>query len=215
MFEKVIPKDARTSLAILGKKGLLKNAYLAGGTAVALHIGHRYSYDFDFFTAQEFDEEILIQQIAGAIPDFRLDRKSRGTILGYLGDIRFSVFYYKYPLLFQTHRLLGINVADVRDIVPMKISAIADRGTKRDFIDLYFLLAKEKIMTLKEAFDLYDKKFGALSQNKIHLLKSIVYFEDAEDDKMPQMIKPVRWHAVREFFIREQRKIVKELLSEK
>jgi len=200
-------------LAILSKDGILKSAYLAGGTALALHLGHRYSYDFDFFTPQKFDEEILVQQIAEALPNFSLERKNWGTILGYLGDVRFSLFFYNYPLLFKTHQFLGIDIADIRDIAPMKIAAIADRGTKRDFIDLYFIFAKTKNLTLREALDLYDKKFKTLRQNKIHVLKSLVYFEDAEKDKLPQMIKPVKWFLVKRFFISEQHKIAKEILE--
>ena len=103
--------------------------------------------------------------------------------------------------------------ADIKDIAPMKIAAIADRGTKRDFIDLYFIFAKTKILTLKETLGLYDKKFKALRQNKMHILKSLVYFEDAEKDKLPQMIKQVRWSSVKRFFISEQQKIAEEILG--
>jgi hypothetical protein len=213
MFEKVLSENAKHSLAQLSKGRILKSTYLAGGTALALQIGHRYSYDFDFFTPQKFDEEILVQQIAEIMPDFHLERKSWGTILGYLGESRFSLFFYNYPLLFKTQQLLGVDIADIKDIAPMKIAAIADRGTKRDFIDLYFIFTKTKILTLKEALALYDKKFKSLQQNKIHILKSLVYFEDAERDKLPQMIKQVRWSSVKEFFINEQRKIAKELLK--
>ena len=95
----------------------------------------------------------------------------------------------------------------------MKIAAIADRGTKRDFIDLYFIFAKTKILTLREALALYDKKFKALKQNKIHILKSLVYFEDAEKDKLPQMMQRVSWLSVKKFFISEQQKITKEILN--
>lgn len=213
MFEEVISKNAKQSLAILSESGILKSSYLAGGTALALQLGHRYSYDFDFFTQQKFDEEILVQRIAKGLPNFSLERKSWGTILGYLGETRFSLFFYNYPLLFKTHQFSGIDIANIKDIASMKIAAIADHGTKRDFIDLYFIFAKAKILTLKEALALYDKKFKTLRQNKIHILKSLVYFEDAEKDKLPQMIKPVKWFSVKKFFISEQHKIAKEILE--
>ena len=213
MFEEVLSKNAKQSLAILSESGILKSTYLAGGTALALQLGHRYSYDFDFFTPQKFDEEILVQQIAEVLPNFSLERKSWGTILGYLGTTRFSMFFYDYPLLFKTHQFSGIDIADIKDIAPMKIAAIADRGTKRDFIDLYFIFAKAKALTPKEALVLYDKKFKTLRQNKIHILKSLVYFQDAEKDKLPQMIKPVKWLSVKKFFISEQHKIAKEILG--
>lgn len=212
MFEKVLPKNAKQSLGILAESRILKSAYLAGGTALALHIGHRYSYDFDFFTPQRFNEEILIRQLADTIPNFSLERRGEGTIIGYLGKTRFSLFLYDYPLLFKTHPFSGINIADIKDIVPMKIAAIADRGTKRDFIDLYFIFVKEKIVTLKKAIALYDKKFKALNQNKMHIIKSLVYFEDAEKDELPQMIKPINWSSVKRFFVEEQKKVFEEIL---
>ena len=123
-----------------------------------------------------------------------------------------ACFFYPYPLLFKTHKFLGIEIADIKDIAAMKISAIGDRGTKRDFIDLYFILNEAKVLTLEEAFKLYDKKFKVLSQNKIYLLKSLVYFDNADKDKSPKMIKKVSWQKVKKFFISEQKKLIKKLL---
>jgi len=214
VFEKVLSKNAKESLAVLGKSGLMKLAYLAGGTALALQIGHRHSYDFDFFSTREFDEKVFLQKIVRLIPDFQLERKDWRIILGYIGKIRFSYFYYQYPLLFKKMNFSGINIAiaDPRDIAAMKIAALSDRGTKRDFVDLYFIFAEEKIITLPETLKLYDKKFKTLRQNKIHIIKSLSYFEDAEKDEMPKMIKPVNWKKVKEYFITEQKKIANELI---
>jgi len=115
-------------------------------------------------------------------------------------------------LLFKKMNFSGINIADPRDIAAMKIAALSDRGTKRDFVDLYFIFAEEKIITLPETLKLYDKKFKTLRQNKIHIIKSLSYFEDAEKDEMPKMIKPVNWKKVKEYFITEQKKIANELI---
>jgi len=213
MFEEVLPKKTKQSLALLGKSGLLKDAYLAGGTALALQIGHRISVDFDFFTPKEFDEKILVQQLQERLPDFQLERIGWRTILGYLQKTRFSLFFYEYPLLFPVHKFLEINVVDIKDIAPMKIASIADRGTKRDFIDLYFIVAIEKILSLREALELYDKKFKLLKQNKAHIFKSLVYFEDAEKDEMPAMIKIIDWKIIKEFFEKETLNLSKQLLQ--
>lgn len=212
MYEKVLSKDAKESLALLTRGGILESFYLAGGTALALQLGHRYSFDFDFFAPQEFDEERLLQRMASAFSHFRLERRSWGTISGYLGKSRLSLFSYRYPLLFKTHQFLEIEVADLKDIVPMKIAAVADRGTKRDFIDLYFAIAEAKALTIKEALRLYEKKYRSLKQNKVHILKSLVCFEDAERDPLPRMIKPVRWRSVKDFFLGQQ-KVAKEILK--
>jgi hypothetical protein len=200
-------------LALIGESGLLKNAYLAGGTALALQLGHRESVDFDFFTAQPFDETAMVQRLNKLLPDFYQERKEWRTILGYVGKTRFSYFYYEYPLLFKTKNWGGVNLVDPRDIAAMKIAALADRGTKRDFIDLYFIFAVEKIISLDEALSLYDKKFKKLKQNKLHILKSLAYFGDAESEKMPRMFKPVDWKKVKKFFIREQKRIAEKTLE--
>lgn len=197
MFEQVLSKDAKESLAVLGESRLLKGAYLAGGTALALQIGHRISVDFDFFTSKEFNGKIFAAKLKKVIPDFRLEKTAAGTVLGHINKIRFSLFFYDYPLLFKKHSFSGIKIANIKDIASMKIAAISDRGTKRDFIDLYFITKAEKILSLDEILRLYDRKFGLLKQNKMHILKSLVYFDDAEDESLPKMLKPVKWEEVK------------------
>ena len=207
MFEQVLSKNAKKSLATLGESGLLRDAYLAGGTALALQIGHRISVDLDFFTSKEFNGNIFVRKLKKLIPDFQLERMAAGTVLGNINKIRFSFFFYDYLLLFKKHNLSGIKIADIKDIAPMKIAAISDRGTKRDFIDLYFIIKVEKILSLDEILRLYDKKFGLLKQNKIHILKSLCYFDDAEQEPMPKMLKDVSWKEVKKFFEEEIKRI--------
>jgi len=175
---------------------------LGGGTALALQIGHRISYDLDFFTAKEFNAQVFLKKISQT-KLYHHERVSQGTILGKLGDIKFSMFYYPYPLLEKTTEFKNINIAAVADIAAMKIAAVSERGTKRDFIDLYFILQK---ITLNEALSLYDRKYQKLSSNLIHVKKSLVYFEDAEKDPMPMMLVSVSWPEVKNFFKGEARK---------
>jgi predicted nucleotidyltransferase component of viral defense system len=210
MFEQALPKNAKGSLAILGESKLLENAYLAGGTALALQLGHRISVDFDFFTRKEFDERKASESLAGLPVLFKLERKEKNTILGFVGKTKFSLFFYDYPLLEKPKEFLGINIASLKDISAMKIAAICDRGTKRDFIDLYFILAKEKTVTLKEALCLFDEKFKLLRQNQTHILKSLTYFDDAEGTKVPKMLKSADWKEVKKFFEREVKRLAKQ-----
>ncbi len=210
MFEQVIPKMAQNALAILGKSKLLKSSYLAGGSGLALQIGHRISIDLDFFTGQEFSARTMVRKLVGLPLDFQLERIDWGTILGYLGKTKFSLFFYEYPLLADTEKFLDINVASIKDIAVMKLAAIAERGTKRDFVDLYFILAKEKVLTLAETFQLYDRKFRLLRQNKAHLLKAITYFADAQETDVPKMLKTIEWKEVKEFFERETKYLAKQ-----
>ena len=151
------------------------------------------------------------KQLEEILPDFDLKDTKWRTIFGKIYGNDFSFFYYKYPLLYKTHPFIGINVADLKDIAAMKIHAISDRHTKRDFIDLYFIL-NENIVTLDDVFILYDRKYKVLKQNKFILIKSLAYFDLADEDPMPEMIKPVNWSQVKKYFIEEQRKIAKAFL---
>ena len=203
MFEEAISKQTAENLVLLGKSKILGSAYLAGGTALALQIGHRISYDLDFFTDQKFKAQIFLKEMS-RFKLYQHERVGWGTILGKLGNVKFSLFYYPYPLLRKPISFKNISIADIADISAMKIAAISERGTKRDFVDLYFILQK---IALNEAFNFYDKKYQKLSSNSVHIKKSLVYFEDAEKDPTPKMIIPVSWGKVKTFFKKEIKNI--------
>ena len=84
----------------------------------------------------------------------------------------------------------------------MKFTAIAGRGTKKDFIDLYWI--GQNIISLEKLFSFFDKKYGK-TYNQYHILKSLTYFEDAEKDKKPKMLKPVKWEEVKNYFLKEEK----------
>ena len=204
MFEQTLPGNTKSALAVLGESKLLKNAYLAGGTALALRINHRISYDLDFFTSENFDVNLYIQKLGDL--GLKIDRQSEGTILGNIKNTRFSLFYYKYPLIDQVNAYQNIDIAGFKDLSAMKINAISSRGTKRDFVDLYYLA---KQFSLEEMLSFYDQKFGALATNQIHLLKSLCYFGDAENDPDPNMIKDeFDWVKIKEFFTKETKSLI-------
>lgn len=176
------------------------NFYLGGGTALALELGHRISRDLDFFIPQHFNESQIIQTLS-SLGRFQLEDKSEQTVIGILNEVKVSFLGYQYPLLLPLHKFEQIMVADVLDIACMKIDAIASRGTKRDFIDIYFV-AKE-VMSLSKILDKFKKKYAASHYNIIHIHKSLVYFQDADGDPLPSMLKSVDWEEVKKFFIQE------------
>lgn len=96
-------------------------------------------------------------------------------------------------------------MADSRDIGCMKIDAISSRGSKRDFIDLFFIC--QKIIPLEKLLRLFGKKYKSVSYNRMHILKSLSYFEDAEKEPMPKMIISINWEKVKPFFKKEVKKI--------
>lgn len=209
MFTKTLSGAARNSLAILGNSGLLKEAYLAGGSALALHLGHRQSIDFDFFTPQHFDSKNLVKDLQ-KVGKFEKMTLKADTLLGVFNSIKFSLFFFEYPLVKKPKLYLGIKIASPADIGAMKLAAIVDRGTKKDFIDLYFLV-KEKY-SLEEIFKFYDKKYQKLAENIYSILKSLSYFEDAEASEMPIMIKKLSWREVKDFFRQEAVRLGKKYL---
>lgn len=213
MFTNSLPAPAQKSLAVLGKSSCLPpQTYLAGGSGLALYLGHRISVDFDFFTPQHFNQEVLAATLSQC-GQFKTTSINPDTLLGVFDETKFSIFRYQYPLLFPTNDCQGIQVADKRDIAAMKIAALMDRGTKKDFIDLYFL-AKDGI-TLTDSLKLYDKKYGSLASNAYSILKSFTYFVDAEESEMPVMILPVTWETVKDYFETETKKLAKNTFAVK
>ncbi len=210
MFEQTLTKRAKDSLALLGRSRILKDAYLAGGTAAALQLGHRISVDFDFFTTKGFVPKIFSKHLS-KLGTFDEEQASKGTVTGKFHGIRFSFFVYEYALLFPPLKYRSLNLADVRDIAAMKIDAIATRGLRRDFIDLYFICKLGYKLT--EILGFYDKKYGNLSSNLVHIQKSLVFFDDAEPDEMPKMLRPVNWDEVKKYFESEIRKLTKALFN--
>ena len=205
MFTKTLSKNAAGTLALLGEFGILKDGYLAGGTACALQIGHRISLDLDFFTEKEFNMEVVLKQLE-KLPGFKLDQTAKWTIWGSFPKVKFSYFYYPYPLIKKTSVFSKINLASLEDIAAMKIVALGDRGTKRDFIDLYFLAKK---FSLEQIFKFYDQKYHKLANNLFHIMRSIDYFNDADEQETPKMLISVSWDEVKEFFKKEVIRLAK------
>lgn len=208
MFERGISKETKGHLALLAKSNVTENFYLAGGTACALYLGHRLSFDLDFFTPKKFDHRGVRSKLEG-LRNFSLEQASEGTVLGKLRNIRISFFWYRYPLLFNSQRFMEIEVADLRDIACMKLDAIGSRGTKRDFVDLYFICQKGH--TLNEILGSFRNKYKDTGFSEFHLIKSLAYFVDAEAEEMPQMLVPVDWARIKSFFEDQSKKMFQKL----
>jgi len=118
-----------------------------------------------------------------------------------------------YFLIAKTTSFLEVPLANIEDIAAMKIAAIAGRGIKRDFIDLYFVIHEEKTASLEEVLTFYDKKFKVLQKNAIHIFRSLTFFEEADQTKMPDMLKVVEWKDVKKFFTIETKHVAKQFFS--
>ena len=193
MYPESINAKTRHVLEKIKKSGLAQNFYLAGGTALAIQLGHRESIDLDFFYREEFSNSKLKEELS-KIGDYFLTSEEEGTLHGTLDDVKVSFLKYNYDQLYSPLEFEGINLADLRDIAAMKIDAISSRGSKKDFMDLYFLLEKYSLVELMAFF---EKKFKNIHYNKLHILKSITFFVEAENDPLPMMLKNVSWENVK------------------
>jgi len=194
-----IASGAEAALVSLRDASLLENFYLAGGTGLALRFGHRLSRDLDFFASDAFDEQRLLQGMQ-RLPGFSLTATAPQTVHAVVQGTKVSFLGYPYPVLFPPVPYLKVPVADPRDIACMKISAIASRGARRDFVDLYVAAQR---LGLAELLRLFDRKFVQTHYSKLHILKSLTFFEDAEKEPMPHLLLPLEWDEIMRFFLLE------------
>jgi hypothetical protein len=172
--------------------------YLAGGTGLALQLGHRKSFDFDFFTPLDFSPEELSALLKKHNLSAEGEMRSLGTLYCTLEGIRTSFIFYDVHLGFPVLYFNSVDVADWRDIVVEKLRLVADRGQKKDFFDLYFGL---RILDVETLVGSAIKKFGK-DVNYFHLLKGLTYFEDAEKSPDPMLMeKSVDWPEVKRYFL--------------
>ena len=172
-----------------------KDLRLVGGTALALQIGHRISVDLDLFgnTSASLEEIAYELSSVSSVSPLSSSKMMRFLIVD---GVKVDIVSYPYPWLDVPVVENGIVLAGIRDIAAMKLSAISNRGTKKDFIDYYFLL---KSYSLGEMFDIYIEKYS--DAQLFSAIKSLTYFEDAESDPMPRMLKEVDWGEVKKFII--------------
>lgn len=172
--------------------------YLAGGTALALQLGHRISVDLDYFSPDPLPPQ-LDELIARAGEAHVVAREPR-TLHAVIGNVQASFFQYQYPLIGEVAQEGSVRLASIEDIAAMKIDAASSRGSKKDFVDLFFLLREH---TISELISWFEAKYAHVSFNRAHILKSLVYFEDAEHEPMPRMLIPVSWDEVKERLVKE------------
>lgn len=196
MHQETIDTRTKRVLESLGETDFIKDFYLAGGTALALQIGHRKSIDLDWFSKKGFSNAelkyVLSELGLGKLKIYSEDEK---TLNVDLHGVKTSFFGYRYRTLFPFEKYnKNVNLASIADIACMKVDAISSRGSKKDFIDLYFMLQK---YSLEELLNFFDKKYREIEYNHLHILKSLIYFQDAESDPMPLMLKKINWKDVK------------------
>lgn len=214
LFLDRLPLTTQRAFLLCTKLPFLKNPnwYLAGGTALALQVGHRQSVDLDFFTTAKDFKERFVERKLLATNQWTTTYLESGTIYGTFADAKMSLIAYPF-FIPSNHRLNygNVNILISDDIAAMKIVAISQRGRKRDFIDLYWYCINRKplIQTVQQAI----KQYPGQENNLTHILKSLTYFNDAENDPMPKKFFKTSWKEIKDFFKREVKQTARKLLD--
>lgn len=184
----------------LQKLNSLKDTRLVGGTALSLQFGHRISVDLDLFTYNsEFDFFSVVSEIKRKGFNIEIRKQSANVLISMIENVKVDIVNYPYPWLDEKICQNEIVLATDKDIAAMKLAAITNRGTKKDFIDLYCLLKK---YSLKQILSFYSAKYN--DSSIFMVLKSLTYFEDAEADILPNILDDkISWENVKKTIIKE------------
>lgn len=210
----ILPKATKKALDFFAGQDWLKNSrwYLAGGTALALQEGIRKSVDLDFFTTNSnFKMESIMLHFLND-PNWKTSFGEAGTIYGEL--FKAKVSFIAYPFFIPKQEMIkygSVKILQSTDVAVMKIIAISQRGRKRDFFDLYW--CAKNIEPLSDILRKLKKQYPLVAHDYHHILKSLVYFKDAEKDPEPEIYFKATWKDVKKFFNSEIPKIMKEIIG--
>lgn len=192
---RVLEPATHSLLKTLGQVLAAEKFFLVGGTALAIQIGHRKSIDLDFFTQEAFDEDSLLERIKnrlGTGSQIEVVGRANQTLNVIVDSVKVDLLRYSYPLLQPVVVQPDYTMLAKEDIVAMKLSAITNRGSQKDFYDLYFLLDD---FELKEMLEFYRGKFQG--HDPFFVLRSLVYFDDADSEPSPMLLSPLDWDTVK------------------
>ncbi len=195
-----LPKNTHKAFEKMAEQSWLKEDgwYLAGGTALSLQCDHRVSVDLDFFTTSgDFNIEHIISSLTPLGWITTLSEK--GTLYGELEGAKISFISYPYFVpkkMFIQYK--SVSVLDSSDIAVMKIVAISQRGKKRDFFDLYWYIINCE--SLLDILQRVKAQYPDSKHNYHHIIKSLTYFEESEDDPDPQIFFDATWEQVKQYF---------------
>lgn len=199
MYAQTLPPKTAKLLRLFAQKkpDFVSSFYLSGGTALSVQLGHRESEDLDFFSSESFDPEMIEQQLHpfGILSETEL---AKGTVNTYLDGVKLQFLEYPYRLLEPLVIWEGIPLSSIADIACTKLQTVGMRSSKKDFIDLYVLLQH---YTLNMLLDYTKKKYTESDYSETHILKSLVYFDDANAQPMPRMHTDVSWEQVKKAIV--------------
>lgn len=177
----------------------LQDFFLVGGTSLALQLGHRISVDLDLFLNTDFETADIIHEMSKDLEyDVIMQKDKNSMIINARKKnsddeyVKIDFVKYPYPLIKEVCKIDGLRLLSIEDIIAMKLSAIANRGAKKDFFDIYELL---KTYSISDMFEFFSIKFPKTAH--FHILKSLTYFEDAEQEFDPIYLNNTDWEQVK------------------
>lgn len=201
LFYKTIEPSTLDLLKKIQSESFFRECRLVGGTSLAMQLGHRKSIDLDFFGKFEPDS-FQIKEILKKIGPIQIIQESKFIFQYIANGVKIDFVNYPYEWISEKINEDNLVLASPKDIAAMKLAAITNRGTKKDFIDLFELLG---YFPLSEMFDFYKEKYP--DGIPFMTLKSLTWFEDAEEDPMPTMFRDYSWQTVKNRFFAEVRKL--------
>lgn len=184
-------------LSALMNHPIFNEFQLVGGTSLALQIGHRESINIDLFGFGEL-EELEVSEFLSSLGKVQVLKKSKNILIYSVDGVKVDLVNYKYPWLNPFLNLENLRLADPQDIAAMKLNAISGRGSKKDFIDVFFLLKK---YSLADMIGFYNRKYKDGSEFLV--LKSLTFFGDADAEDTPKMLIPTDWQEVKKRITQE------------
>ncbi len=205
LFWNAITEDMKFVLNGFSQSDVGKQFYLAGGTALALQLGHRRSVDLDFFTQTE-DVPTIRARLEEALSPFdaKLADSSWGNLVYLVRDVRAGFYGYGYRLIAPLIEMEGLHLASIEDIGLMKLDGLLSRAARKDFYDLYFIC---QMVPLKRLLDLAPQKYPSVRDFEAQVVKRLVFFENAENQVDPPLLEPVTWQTVKDYFTAQAKSI--------
>lgn len=203
----MLPPALRKVLASIGPLCTAAGFYLAGGTGLALWLGHRRSEDAYWFRTAGFDDPLgfraRLEDVAGTVD---VVGSAPGTLHCSVAGVRVSFFHYPYRPLHEPVEVeqLRIRVACLADIAAMKLAAVAQRGSRKDFVDVHTLCREYR--PLPVLLEMYRQRFGVADVQ--HVLIGLTYFVDADHDPDVDTTQRIRWRQVKKDLTRWVRELV-------
>ena len=176
--------------------------YLAGGTALALQMGHRVSVDFDLFSPNPIKKTLLkkVEELYDAPLELLVNNSRELTLLA--GRVKHTFLHYPFPLVLPLEKADPLDLLSAREILATKAYTIGRRGSFKDYIDLYVGLS-ERVASLPDIMALAREKYGEAFNDRL-FLEQLLYLDDVAEEAVVMLLRPIpRKDEIAGFFMKE------------